>query len=119
MDGSGRLFVAGRSDSMIVSGGENVFPEELEMTLLTHPAIADAVVTPVEDAEFGRRLRAYVVRGPGTGRDLDEDAVRAHVATELPRSRMPRDIVFVDALPRGSSGKVLRQTIDELRESHT
>ncbi|TQF67037.1 AMP-binding protein [Rhodococcus spelaei] len=115
LDARGRLHVSGRSDSMIVSGGENVFPEEVELVLLTHPAIADAAVTPVDDEEFGQRLRAYVVRGTGS---LDEGAVRAHVAAELPRSRMPRDIVFVDALPRGASGKVLRHTLDELKESH-
>ena len=116
LDSAGRLFVAGRSDSMVVSGGENVFPEELEIVLHSHPAIADAAVTPVEDAEFGQRLRAYVVRVEAT--DLDEASIRAHVAAELPRSRMPRDIVFVAELPRGSSGKVLRHTIDELKETH-
>lgn len=116
LDADGRLYVAGRSDSMVVSGGENVFPEELEVTLQAHPAVADATVTPVEDAEFGQRLRAYVVRAAGAA--LDEEEVRAHVAAELPRSRMPRDIVFVDELPRSSSGKVLRHTIDELKESH-
>ncbi|EME15972.1 AMP-binding protein [Rhodococcus triatomae] len=116
LDDAGRLYVAGRSDSMVVSGGENVFPEELEIVLHAHAGIADAAVTPVEDAEFGQRLRAYVVRADGT--DLDEAAVRAHVAAELPRSRMPRDIVFVDTLSRGSSGKVLRHTIEQLRETH-
>ncbi|MGW5075062.1 AMP-binding protein [Rhodococcus sp. NPDC004095] len=116
LDPLGRLHVSGRSDSMIVSGGENVYPEEVELVLLTHPGIDDAAVTPVDDAEFGQRLRAYVVRGatqPGTG-DLDEEAVRAHVTAHLPRSRMPRDVVFVDTLSRGSSGKVLRRTLDDL-----
>ncbi|MFC9517240.1 AMP-binding protein [Nocardiaceae bacterium NPDC056970] len=114
VDAFGRLHVSGRSDSMIVSGGENVFPEEVELALLDHPAIADAAVTPVTDPEFGQRLRAYVV---GVG-DLDERAVRDYLAAELPRSRIPRDVVFVDTLSRGSSGKVLRRTLDDLKENH-
>ena len=91
---------------MIVSGGENVFPEEVEVVLLAHPAVTDAVVAPVPDADFGQRLRAYLVCEQG----LDEQAVRDYLAAELPRSRMPRDVVFVDARTRGSSGKVLRRT---------
>lgn len=119
LDERGRLHVSGRSDSMIVSGGENVYPEEVELVLLAHPAIEDAAVTPVEDEDFGQRLRAYVVRGDGSpAEQFDEDAVRAHVAAHLPRSRMPRDVVFVDTLSRGSSGKVLRRTLDDLKESH-
>ncbi|MCA1007889.1 AMP-binding protein [Rhodococcus hoagii] len=114
VDAFGRLHVSGRSDSMIVSGGENVFPEEVELALLDHPAIADAAVTPVADTEFGQRLRAYVV----CVGDLDERAVRDYLAAELPRSRMPRDVVFVDTLPRGSSGKVLHRTLDDLKENH-
>ena len=117
LDELGRLHVCGRSDSMIVSGGENVFPEELELVLLDHPAIADAAVTPVDDDEFGQRLRAYVVAVGDEA--VDEAAIRAHVADRLPRSRMPRDVVFVDILPRGSSGKVQRGTLDDLKEKHT
>lgn len=117
LDELGRLHVCGRSDSMIVSGGENVFPEEVELVLLDHPAIADAAVTPVDDDEFGQRLRAYVVAVGDEA--VDEAAIRAHVADRLPRSRMPRDVVFVDILPRGSSGKVQRGTLDDLKEKHT
>lgn len=116
LDDVGRLHVSGRSDSMVVSGGENVFPEEVELALLDHPQIIDAAVTPVDDADFGQRLRAYVV-GVGEG-SPDEAAIRAHLAGRLPRSRMPRDVVFVDTLPRGSSGKVLRRTLDDLKEYH-
>ncbi|MCU1641351.1 MAG: putative acyl-CoA ligase/synthetase [Nocardia sp.] len=115
-DAAGRLHVVGRSDGMIVSGGENVFPEEVELALLAHPGIADAAVTAVEDAEFGQRLRAYVVAAESGG--IDAEAVRTHLAEGLSRSRMPRDIVFVPELSRGSSGKVLRRTLDELKESH-
>jgi len=120
LDAAGRLYVAGRSDAMIVSGGENVFPEELEMALLAHPDVADAAVTPVPDAEFGHRLRAYLVRADApAGRDtLDEQAVRRYLAAELPRSRMPREIVFVERLSRSSTGKLTRHTLDELQEEH-
>ncbi|SEA62098.1 MULTISPECIES: aldehyde dehydrogenase family protein [unclassified Mycobacterium] len=117
IDAEGRLFVVGRSDGMIVSGGENVYPEELELALLAHPAIADAAVTAVDDAEFGQRLRAYVVAVESVS--LDESTVRRHVAAELPRSRMPRDIVFVDALPRTASGKVMRATLAQLQQEHS
>lgn len=113
LDERGRLHVAGRSDGMIVSGGENVFPEEVELALLACPGVSDAVVTPVDDAEFGQRLRAYIVAGDPAP---DAGVVREHLAAELPRSRMPRDILFVPGLPRGSSGKVLRHTLDELKE---
>ncbi|MQY31881.1 AMP-binding protein [Nocardia aurantia] len=120
LDERGRLYVTGRSDGMIVSGGENVFPEEVELVLQRHPGVADAVVVPVADADFGQRLRAYLVAaGNDTGTDdLDIAEVRARLSAELPRSRMPRDIIVVTELPRGASGKVLRRTLEELERSH-
>lgn len=117
LDPQGRLHVVGRSDGMIVSGGENVFPEEVELTLQSHPGIADAVVTPVDDAEFGQRLCAYVVVADQDSTDVA--GIRAYLAGELPRSRMPRDIVLVPELPRSSAGKVLRRTLDELKEAQS
>ncbi|MCX4094205.1 AMP-binding protein [Nocardia sp. alder85J] len=116
LDDRGRLYVTGRSDGMIVSGGENVFPEEVELALQRHPGVADAVVVPVADADFGQRLRAYLVADGAA--DLDLAAVRARLSSELPRSRMPRDIIVVTELPRGASGKVLRRTLEELERSH-
>ncbi len=106
-DGDGRLFVTGRADDMIVSGGENVFPQEIEELLLGHPDIVDAAVFGVDDDEFGQRLAAWVV---ATG-DLDADDVRALVAAHLARHKVPRDVAFVDELPRNATGKLLR---DEL-----
>jgi fatty-acyl-CoA synthase len=117
LDASGRLHVRGRSDGMIVSGGENVFPEEVELALQRHPHIADATVAAVPDEEFGQRLRAYVVTTDSGA--LSVEAIRTYLAGELPRSRMPRDIVLVTELPRGSAGKVLRRTLDDLRETHS
>ncbi len=108
-DAEGRLLVEGRDDDMIVSGGENVFPGEVEDLLAHHPAIAEAAVAGVADAEFGQRLAAYVVVRAGA--TLDADAVRAHVRANLARYKVPRDVVFVGELPRNATGKVLRRQL--------
>ncbi|QIS06536.1 AMP-binding protein [Nocardia brasiliensis] len=106
-DAGGRLFIDGRDDDMIVSGGENVFPGEVEELLYAHPAIAEAAIVAVPDDEFGQRLAAFVVRHPG--HELDADAVRAHVKANLARFKVPRDVTFVDELPRTNTGKLLRR----------
>ncbi|WP_254716126.1 AMP-binding protein [Actinomadura sp. WMMB 499] len=103
-DGAGRLFIDGRADDMIVSGGENVFPGEVEALLGEHPDVADAAVTGVDDAEFGQRLAAYVVRAPGA--DVGADDLKGYVKEHLARYKVPRDVHFVDELPRTSTGKV-------------
>ncbi|HWD84674.1 MAG TPA: AMP-binding protein, partial [Solirubrobacteraceae bacterium] len=113
-DEGGRLFVDGRDDDMIVSGGENLFPGEVEELLVTHPGIEEAAVIGVEDREFGQRLAAFVVRRPGT--ELTEAEVREFVRDNLARFKVPRDVVFLDELPRNPSGKVLKR---ELREMHS
>jgi acyl-CoA synthetase (AMP-forming)/AMP-acid ligase II len=103
-DERGRLFIDGRADDMIVSGGENVFPAEVEDLLGAHPEVAEVSVTGVEDERFGQRLAAHVVRSPGA--TVTEDDLKAHVKTHLARYKVPRDIHFVDELPRTSTGKV-------------
>jgi fatty-acyl-CoA synthase len=104
LDGSGRLFVDGREDDMIVSGGENVYPVEVEQCLAAHPAVAEAVVTGVPDDEFGQRLIAYVVlQEPAT-----EDELIDHVKSNLARYKTPRRVVVLDEFPRNATGKVLR-----------
>jgi fatty-acyl-CoA synthase len=108
-DASGLLFVDGRADDMIVSGGENVFPGEVENLLLQHKDIADAAVIGVEDAEFGARLKAFVVLREDAS--LTADDVRAHVRSELARHKVPRDVQFLPELPRNATGKLIR---DEL-----
>ena len=105
-DGEGRLFVTGRADDMIVSGGENVFPLEVEEVLLAHDDVVDAMVVGVVDDEFGQRLAANIVRRPGGS--IDEDGVRSLVASRLARHKVPRDVSFVDELPRNATGKLLR-----------
>ncbi|MET9492432.1 AMP-binding protein [Nocardia sp. NPDC006630] len=108
-DAGGRLFIDGRDDDMIVSGGENVFPGEIEELLYAHPDIAEAAIIAVPDDEFGQRLAAFVVLQPDAA--LDGNAVRAYVKANLARFKVPRDVSFVDALPRTSTGKLLRRDL--------
>jgi len=112
-DTAGRLFVDGRDDDMIVSGGENLFPNEMEELLITHEAIGEAAVIGVDDDEFGKRLAAYVVLRPG--QSLSDDELREFVKRNLARYKVPRDVTFVEELPRTPTGKVLKRT---LREQH-
>jgi acyl-CoA synthetase (AMP-forming)/AMP-acid ligase II len=111
-DAGGRLFVDGRDDEMIVSGGENVFPREVEDLLADNGQIEEAAVIGVDDAEWGQRLKAFVVKREGT--DLSEEAVKAYVKENLARYKVPREVVFLDELPRNATGKVLKR---ELKES--
>ena len=96
-DDAGRLFVEGRDDDMIVSGGENVFPAEVEDLLSSHPDIVEAAVIGVPDADYGQRLKAFVVLRPGT--TLTAAAVKAHVKEHLARYKVPGEIEFVRTLP--------------------
>jgi fatty-acyl-CoA synthase len=109
LDGEGRLFVEGREDDMIVSGGENLYPREIEALLEQLDGVSEVAVVGGPDEEFGERLRAIVVRAEGAS--LDEDAVRGHARANLGRFKVPRDVVFVDELPRNPAGKVLRNEL--------
>ena len=111
-DEGGRLFVEGRDDEMIVSGGENVFPKEVEDTLARHPAVSEVAAIGVEDKEFGQRLRAFVVLE--AGKEASEDELKEHVKANLARYKVPREIVFLDELPRNATGKVLKRELKEL-----
>ncbi|WP_441958696.1 AMP-binding protein [Mycolicibacterium houstonense] len=111
VDGSGRLFVAGRDDDMIISGGENVFPRPVEEAIAVLPQVADVAVVGVPDPEFGQRLAAFVVRTEGAS--LDEDTVKNYVRNRLSRFSIPRDVRFVDRLPRTTTGKVLKRHLIE------
>jgi len=110
-DADGRLFIDGRDDDMIVSGGENVFPGEVEELLAGHDAVAEAAVFGVEDEQFGQRLKAVVV--PREGNDLSADDVKRYVKSNLAGYKVPRDVEFVDELPRTSTGKVLKRELQE------
>ena len=112
MDSGGRLFVDGRDDEMIVSGGENVFPREVEDLLADHEGIEEAAVIGVDDEKFGQRLKAFVVAREGS--DLDEEKVKEYVKHNLARYKVPREVVFVDELPRNATGKVLKRELHQL-----
>ncbi|MDT7583318.1 MAG: fatty-acyl-CoA synthase [Pseudonocardiales bacterium] len=111
-DAAGRLFIDGRDDEMIVSGGENVFPREIEELLARHEAIKEASTIGVPDEKFGQRLRAFVVLRDGAA--LSGDEVRHYVAENLARFKSPREVVFLDVLPRNPTGKVLKRELAEL-----
>ncbi|GLW94991.1 AMP-binding protein [Actinokineospora globicatena] len=109
LDADGRLFVSGRDDDMIVSGGENVFPRPVEELLLGMDAVADAAVVGVPDREYGQRFAAYVALKPGTR--LGATAVREYVHDHLERSSVPRDVFFVRRVPRNATGKVVTRLL--------
>jgi len=111
-DDSGLLFIDGRDDDMIVSGGENVFPGEIEELLAALPEVREVSAIGVPDEKFGQRLRAFVVLHEGAV--LTEDGVKKHVGANLARYKTPRDVVFLEELPRNPTGKVLKGKLAEL-----
>jgi fatty-acyl-CoA synthase len=111
-DENGLLFVDGRDDDMIVSGGENVFPQEVENLLEERADIAEVAVVGVDDVEWGKRLRAFVVPEPGAV--PDEAEIKQYVKENLARHKVPRDVVFIDELPRNATGKLLRRVLAEM-----
>jgi fatty-acyl-CoA synthase len=108
-DDNGLLFVDGRDDDMIVSGGENVFPQEVENLLVERDDVFDAAVVGVDDADFGKRLRAFIVSQPGAPQDVEE--IKLYVKNNLARYKVPRDVVFIDELPHNATGKLLRRVL--------
>jgi fatty-acyl-CoA synthase len=106
-DVNGRLFVDGRDDDMIVSGGENVFPGEVEDVLAAHPDVVEAAVVGVPDEEFGQRLKAFIVRRPDA--TIDTESLRHYVRVHLANYKVPREIEFVAELPRNATGKLVKR----------
>ncbi|HEX3786728.1 MAG TPA: AMP-binding protein [Pseudonocardiaceae bacterium] len=111
LDADGLLFVDGRDDDMIVSGGENVFPVEIENLLVARQDVLDAAVIGIADPEFGQRLKAFIV--PATEGALDANTVKDYVKANLARYKVPREVVFVDELPHNQTGKLLRGRLAE------
>jgi len=111
-DENGLLFVDGRDDDMIISGGENVFPREVEDLLADHPVVHEAAVIGVPDDEFGQRLKAFVVLAAAGA--ASEDDLKKHVRDHLARYKVPREIVFLEELPRNPTGKVLKRVLRDL-----
>jgi acyl-CoA synthetase (AMP-forming)/AMP-acid ligase II len=110
-DEAGRLFVDGRDDDMIVSGGENVFPTEVEDLLAAHEEVVEVAVFGVDDEKFGQCLKAVVVLKDGA--KLTEDGIKKHVKANLAGYKVPRDVEFTDELPRTSTGKVLKRELKD------
>ena len=111
LDPDGRLFIDGRDDEMIVSGGENVFPREVEDLLADHEHVVDVAVIGVEDEEFGQRLKAFVVLAEEV--EVSEGDLKAHIKANLAAYKTPREIEFMDELPRNATGKVLKRDLRE------
>ena len=116
-DEAGRLHVAGRDDDMIVSGGENVFPQEVEDCLVTHELVGEVAAIGVDDEDYGKRLKAFVALVDG--KEVSEDDLKAHVKSNLARYKVPREIVFMDELPRNATGKLLKRELEENGEDAT
>jgi fatty-acyl-CoA synthase len=114
LDSAGRLFVEGRDDEMIVSGGENVFPAEVEDLISRHPGVADVAVIGVRDPEFGQRLKAFVV--PRKGKKPSEAEIKSYVRSNLARYKVPRQVEFVQELPRNATGKVIKRALVERQQ---
>jgi fatty-acyl-CoA synthase len=115
LDDAGRLFVEGRDDEMIVSGGENLFPKEVEDLIARHDDVAEVAAIGVDDEKFGQRLRAFVV--PCGGKSPTEDALKSYVKSNLAAYKVPREVWFLDELPRNATGKVLKRELKEMEEA--
>lgn len=111
-DENGLLYVSGRDDEMIVSGGENVFPAEVEDLISGHPEVVEATAVGVEDKEWGHRLRAFVVKADGAS--IGEDEIKHYVREHLARYKVPREVVFLDELPRNPTGKILKRELRDM-----
>jgi acyl-CoA synthetase (AMP-forming)/AMP-acid ligase II len=111
LDAEGFLFIEDRVKDMIVSGGENIYPREVENVLLAHPALADAAVIGVPDQRWGESVKAIVVLRPGAAASAEH--IVAFCRGHLGGYKLPRSVDFVDALPRNPSGKVLKRVLRE------
>jgi acyl-CoA synthetase (AMP-forming)/AMP-acid ligase II len=110
-DGDGRLFIVGREDDMIVSGGENVYPRAVENALAEHPGVADNAVIGVPDQQFGQRLAAFIV--PRADASIDPEAIRKYLEDKVSRFEQPRDVNIVERIPRNPAGKVLADQLSD------
>jgi acyl-CoA synthetase (AMP-forming)/AMP-acid ligase II len=111
LDATGRLFIDGRCDDMIVSGGENVYPAEVERLLATHPSVVEVAVVGIPDDEFGQRLAAFVVLKDSADRPAISDQLRNMVRDNLARYKVPKTIELVDKLPRNAAGKLVKREL--------
>ena len=105
-DGDGFFFVTGRIKELIIKGGENIAPREIDDVLIGHPAVREAAAVGIPDRHYGQEIMACVVLRPGSA--CSEDDLRDFCVQRLGRFKTPKVIRFVDSLPRGPSGKVQR-----------
>lgn len=110
-DRSGLVFLNGRKDDMIISGGENVYPVVVEQLLITHPQVEEAAVVGIHDEDFGQRLKAFVV--PVEGADLTEEKLAQWVKMRVARSQVPKEIAFMDSMPYTPVGKMDKKKLRE------
>ncbi|GGB37287.1 fatty-acyl-CoA synthase [Flexivirga endophytica] len=112
-DDEGYLRIVGRLKDMYISGGENVYPVEIESALHEHPDVAEAAVIGIPDTKWGEVGRAFVVTSPGSS--LDEAALIAHLEGRLARYKLPKSVVFLSELPHNASGKLLKSSLREVK----
>src|SRR5262249_31013852 len=110
-DSTGRLYVDGRDDDMIISGGENGYPLEVENLIAHHPHVDEVAVVGVSDPGFGQRLKAYAVLSESAS--VDADKIKDYARANLARYKVPREVEFRDELPRNATGKLLRNQLEQ------
>lgn len=111
MDEDGYFYIVGRKKEMIIVGGFNVYPQEVEGILYEHPDILDAAVVGVPDRESGERVKAFIV--PKAGANIDIDQLREYCYQNLTRYKIPKQFEMIDSLPRNAVGKVLKRLLLE------
>ncbi|MBW1925387.1 MAG: AMP-binding protein [Deltaproteobacteria bacterium] len=112
VDEEGFYYIVDRAVDMIISGGVNIYPAEIEEVLYRHPDVFDVGIIGVPDTDWGEKIVAYVVRQPGAA--LDEEGVVRHVSENLASYKKPREVIFVDELPYSPSGKLLKRELREM-----
>ncbi len=113
-DNRGRYHIEGRKRDMIISGGVNVYPAEVEAAIEAHPAVAEVAVVGVPDREWGERVRAFVVKRRGL--EVGDDELKAHCRARLAGPKVPRDFVFLEGLPRNPTGKILKRELKTMKD---
>jgi fatty-acyl-CoA synthase len=114
VDEDGYFYVLGRTDDMIVSGGENIYPAEIERAIFSHPKVADVVIVKGKHPKWGQTPKAIIV--PKPGKTITEGEITEYVAKLLASFKKPRKIVFVDSIPKSETGKIDKKKIKELYE---
>ena len=115
MDEDGYMQLVDRIKDMVISGGENIYPVEIENVLITHPAVSEVAIIGVPDTKWGESLLAWVIPAPGAR--VSGDELEQYLRQSLAGYKVPRRYEFVDALPRNATGKVLKRELRALYEN--